>query len=272
MNREMYRTSGRSQAILEALEDRTLQAAQPTFDFGRLTGYGLAGHSWTYQTDYTMKSNVISGQSGSTNATVSVGQQGSGSAASYKVTTSGVSGQSTTMFFQKDGNGTNIVEIEGSFGLGNLTFHLANTRLAPRSLGLGGSYADTGTFTGQFSGSSGSTKVSGTISGSTSASIKLSNQETVTVPAGTFKAVKGAYNISLNGTLKMRLDGQTYNVGISASYPMTFWAVQDLGMVKSQGKFSTALVVEGERASVSLTDTSVLEDYSPRLGKTALAV
>ena len=270
MNRKTCNMCGISQAVIETLEDRTLQAAQPAFDFGRLSGYGLAGHSWTYQTDYAMKSNLMSNRSGSTMGTVSVAQQGSGSGAIFKVTTGGGSGQNTTMFFQKDGNGTNVVEIDGNFGTGKLVFHLSNTRMAPRSLSLGGSYADTGTFTGTFSGSFSGTRVVGNISGATSASLRLLKQETVTVPAGAFKAVKGAYTVSLNGTLSIRVSGQTYIMDITASFPMTFWGMQDLGMVKSQGTFSTVLMAQGERGTATITTSSILQDYSPRTAKAGL--
>jgi hypothetical protein len=41
MNRHTCTAYRSSQPVFEALEDRTLQAAHPTFDLGRLTGYGL---------------------------------------------------------------------------------------------------------------------------------------------------------------------------------------------------------------------------------------
>lgn len=274
------------QVMAEPLECRRMLSGT-TYDFGKLLGYGLAGHSWTYESDYKIKTTTGSGRtsagrgaggerswhtndpgnaSGSGEATVSVARQGSASAGVFKVRTSGASGQGTVMIVRKAGSSMDVGEIDATGPAANLKLHLENTHLAPQKLALSKNYTDGGTFNGKFNGIGGGNTISGTVSGTSAASFKLLSNQTITTPAGSFQAVKGTYQVKLSGTMHVKVNGQSVNVAFSASYPTTFWAVQDIGIVKLDGTMTTSLSAMGEHATSTLHATSVLNDFTPHVG------
>ena len=75
-------------------------------------------------------------------------------------------------------------------------------------------------------------------------------EESVTVPAGTFEALKIEIDTTLN--IEASYEGITLPVTFSGAY--TYWFVQDVGWVKASGS--------GNLLSMSFTETTELQSYS----------
>jgi hypothetical protein len=75
-------------------------------------------------------------------------------------------------------------------------------------------------------------------------------EESVTVPAGTFEALKIQIDTMLN--IEASYEGITLPVTFSGVY--TYWFVQDVGWVKATGS--------GNLLSMSFTETTELQSYS----------
>jgi hypothetical protein len=253
----------------ETLEQRMLFAT--TYDFGKLTGYGLSGHSWTYDNDYSLTSNIFNDISGSGQSTVSVKRQGTGTPTTLKIML-GVGPGKETLITQRDANGTTLTEIDTSFGSGKFKLKLGSTLLAPKTMTLKQTYTDKGTFSGSFSGSVEGTDLSGQINGKTTTTATLSGNASVSTPAGDFSAIKGNYSVKLTGTLKAKINGFGVNVDFSESLPLTFWAVNNFGIVKSQGTLSTSLKAVGQTATVNVKNTATLVDANPPVAQSLIVV
>lgn len=245
--------------LLEGLESRLLFAQ--TYDFASLTGLGLAGHSWKYAADYSVTSNVIDDFAGSGTASVSVKRQGTGTPEKLKVSLSSGSGK-VGLIVQNDSKGLSLLEVNNGFGEGSIKLKLGKTRLAPKTLTIGQKYTDTGTFSGTFSGEIDDTTISGKVTGKTSITTKLTGAANVSTPAGDFSAIKGNFTVKLTGTLKVKIHGISVEVDFSENLPETFWAVDGVGIVKSQSTLSTSLSFLGQKASLKAQVTGNLKSYT----------
>jgi hypothetical protein len=259
------KTSLPPRPLCESLEPRWLAAAHTAYNFGRLTGYELAGRSWTYDVNYSLTSDVLPDSSGSTQATVSVTTLRRGTL--FQVTSGGSQpGGGTIKILQPDRLGTNIIAVDSSTGLGKVKLTLTGTRLAPPSLAMNTVYSDTGTFTGSFTGNAQGIAAVGTITGNTSTKCELLHTQTVTVPDGTFNTVEGTDTLVMTGTLKIKAQGQSVSASYSATYTETFWAVQGVGIVRSLDTVKIGLSVKHQGASIVIHDTSLLTGRSQSPG------
>ncbi|MCY2950852.1 MAG: hypothetical protein NTU53_02615 [Planctomycetota bacterium] len=206
--------------------------APATINLANLLGYSRRGASWNYNTTYKLTSSEGT-DSGSGTGQVSVARRTTqiDGHASNLVTVSAADTTLSTAWFS-DATGTNVNAIATNTDLGKINLTLHDTRIAPKSLTIGKSYSDNGTFDGKFTVSTNGINATGTLSGNTTATTKLIGTEQITVPAGTFNAIKGTYTIKMTGTLRIRYQGKTISVKFSATVNQTFFAVQGTGIVK----------------------------------------
>jgi hypothetical protein len=90
----------------------------------------------------------------------------------------------------------------------------------------------------------------GTATGTAQTSFTAIGEESVTVPAGTFDAMK----IQVDTNLSMNVSYQGLSVPVVFSGSYTYWFVQGVGWVKASGT--------GELADTSFSDTIELQSYS----------
>ncbi|MBN2116246.1 MAG: hypothetical protein JW730_06740 [Anaerolineales bacterium] len=90
----------------------------------------------------------------------------------------------------------------------------------------------------------------GTAEGNAQTNFTAVGNESVTVPAGTFDAMK----IQIDTTLNMTVSYQGLSVPVSFSGPYTYWFVQGVGWVKASGT--------GTAEGTSFSETIELQSYS----------
>jgi hypothetical protein len=256
-----------STRFIESLETRRLCAAHKSFKFGSLTGYTLPGTSLSYDTNFSLKSNLIDPETGSGQVSINVSKAGGGSQPKYLIQTSTDdfntdTTSTSTLTLQSSGQNLNVIKLHTNVGNAAININLSNTRLTPLTTTLGTSYSDSGSFSGTFGGNTLGAKVSASVAGSATGTTKLLDTENVSVPAGTFSSIKGTYTISMTGSMHISLNGKSYNVAFSLSYANTFWAVQNVGIVKLKAITNLGLHIANESGKVTLTNNASLDDFS----------
>ncbi len=264
---------------LESLEHRTFLSGVPIFvgeatpvpkaavsyNLMRLNAYDQRGATWKHNTSGTVSvGSQKRSVSGSSTVTVSRTPSTFDKHLCNVVVSSGGGTSTTKLAWYTDATGTyttaNIVGTE----LGQFDMRLHDSRVAPATMRLNQSYSDTGTFTGTFKGGVGGQKLTGTVSGSTKVGSKLVGLEDVTVPAGSFSAVKGVWDMKLNGQMNLRLGGQSASASFSMTGTSTFWAVPGKGMVKGITSMTITLSVAHQGSvTVKLAATSVMTSFTP---------
>jgi len=233
--------------------------AAATINLADLLGYSRRGGSWNYNATYKLTSSEgTDSLSGAYQVSVARKTTKIDGHASNLVTISTAAAADITLTtaWYSDATGTNVnaVAINSMTNLGKINLTLHDTRIAPKSLTVGKSYSDIGTFDGKLTVSNNGINATGTISGNTTATTKLIGTEQVTVPAGTFNAIKGTYTIQMTGTLRVRYQGKTASAKFSATVNQTFFAVQGTGIVKGTTSASIKITAPGhssETASVT---------------------
>lgn len=90
----------------------------------------------------------------------------------------------------------------------------------------------------------------GTATGNAQTNFTAIGEENVTVPAGTFNAMK----IQVDTTLNMNVSYQGLSIPVAFTGSYTYWFVQGVGWVKASGT--------GEIEGTSLSETTELQSYS----------
>jgi hypothetical protein len=90
----------------------------------------------------------------------------------------------------------------------------------------------------------------GTATGNAQTNFHALGNESVTVPAGTFDALK----IQINTTLNINVSVQAVSVPVTFSGSYTYWLVQDVGWVKASGT--------GSISGTSFSETIELQSYN----------
>lgn len=262
----------------ERLENRWLlsghKAHAPSFDFAQLTDYTASGASWDYQITDSIQTSTGASDSGTGQSNILISQ----SRSTYSVQTSNSftdesgnqSQGQTTINVQPDSKGLAVVQVTGTVGNATTSMNLTGAQLAPMSSVEGKSYKDSGKFSGTYEENNDGTETDGTIKGSAKASSEILDTESVTVPAGTFSAIKGTFDVAMTGTLTLVVNGKKTNAGFSVSYPETFWAVQNVGIVQIQAATDIGIKVKKQDITVQANVAAGLED-SNTLGTDSVA-
>jgi|GEM_PF-6646491 len=241
--------------------------AASSYNLMNLFAYDKLGAQWTYRTRYTARSSEGS-DSGSGTQSVNVGRQTVRiDGHNCDVVTIDTPETSQKYAWYSDSSGTYCTLIATDLGMGKLELKLHDTRVAPRSLSVGRTYSDKGTFDGTFTISGYGQSIVGKVGGSVAATSRLAGTETVKVAAGRFSAVKGQYELTMSGKMTIRYQGRNYTANFSATASETFWAVPGTGMVKSQDQMSVYVSMSGESERVTVTSNTELTGSS--LVKTA---
>jgi hypothetical protein len=248
-------------AAVEPLEHRTLLSAAPSFNLYNLMYTKKLGASWTYDGSFDVSGDASDSGSG----TVTVGvlskpKTFDGHLGTQVYTNS--NGVDAKLGFYRDADGLHASALVNVSDFGTLSVSLKGTVLAPPTLTGGGPASRAGgTFTGTLSFDGDAISAEGTISGNATVRSQLLKTQKVTVAAGTFNTVKGTTTIALDGTLKIRAGGQTFNADYSATIAQTFWAAADVGVVKFNSTSRIGASGDGESASVRIDADGALTSY-----------
>lgn len=253
--------------MIEALESREFLSASPVRDFLSTAGYSAAGSWWDYDVNYSLNSNITSPQSGSGSTHIAVSRSGKHPTrySPLKIQTTG-SGSNITLYLQKTSTGTSVIQLEGKVGAGTMTLKMTNLQFAPATVVDGTTYTSNGNFTGTFTASMNGASATGDVSGRAAASATILGVRGVTVPSGTYQAVKGVYTISVNGTIHLTAQGQSVTAQFKESISETFYSVKRVGIVKVDASQSVNLTAEGESVWLTGTTSGALTGYNLAAG------
>ena len=257
----MESVSNPSRASCECLEHRMMFASPSTLM--ELSSYDRLGAWWNYDTNYTVAAGGRT-QSGSGSGRVAV-----------QTSTRTIDGHrcqlivqdnkdvDVSMAWYTDGGGTHAAAQITKTNTGSFDLRLHDTSLAPAAMIPGRTYSDTGTFDGTFTAGVNGARITGRLTGTSKTTSRLDGRTPVTVPAGTFNAMKGTWVIDLTGSLVVRVGGQTYTAQFSSRTTSTFWAVPKKGVVRNTTAMTIGLKVPGEGSeSVKVNTQSDLRSSS----------
>jgi hypothetical protein len=225
--------------LLEPLSPRLLLAAPEAIPVLHLIGFDQRGSAWTYESKYAVAGSDFDDVNGRGEFSVAVRDNlkriRGNDCVMVDVSSDGVT--ATTAWFTNK-RGTYLASTFLETEIGDFRLNLGDTRVAPKSLTLGQTETRT-------------SRVSATIDpggdfldlgfdlnslsfkGEATTTWKLTDRQTVTVPAGTFDAVHGSFTASYEGSVKARVAGVSVKFKVEVSAPMEFWAVEGRGIVLS---------------------------------------
>jgi hypothetical protein len=206
-------------------------AKQPSYSLMNLMNYNRRGASWRYAVRYSLSGSMGS-RSGSGTETVRIASQPK-NVDGHQCNAVVISDPNTTATFAwySDSGGTYMTMQAMQVSGMKLTINLHGTRVAPKLLSAGQKSSDSGDFDGTMNLSYAGQSAKATMSGSTSASSQLMGTEKVTVPAGTFRAVKGSYKVAMRGKITVTYQGESQTANFAGTATQTFWAVANRGVV-----------------------------------------
>lgn len=255
---------GANTASLEQLEPRFfLSGAPESYNLMNLLGYDRRGASWKYNTtaSYVDLDGEIQTRSQSTKVNIATAQ------AKYDGQLSNVVkfyGPDVTLAsaWYSNSKGTFQSLSFTSGAIGELNINLHDTKIAPKSMVVGQTYHDTGTFDGSFSGDVFGELLTGTFSGNDNVTSGLSRHQTIRTKAGSYDAIKGSYDITVTGKLKLSIAGKAFNIDFSADQSTVFWAVPNVGVAKHIASATiTYKAPDQDPFSTKLDETSSLASY-----------
>lgn len=152
-----------------------------------------------------------------------------------------------------DRTGIYCAMVENNTQQGKIRMNLRDACIAPRSLAIGQSYSDQGTFDCTVTVLVDGEKVTGTATGSVASTCRLTGTEKTKVGTTQLSAVKGEYEVKTSGNVRFRYHGHSYTAHMDFTIAETFWAVPGIGRVRSVMKVPMKISVEDQSVSIGVT-------------------
>jgi hypothetical protein len=263
----MPRSISLKDSMVEGLERRVLLAAE--YNLFNLLGYNQRGAEWEYRSSGESTSWISGNQeiTGKTTVTVAKKRKEFAGILSNLVKTKGKD-SAFSLAWAKDDQGRALAtgavatEFSGIPGL-SLEVELNGTRVAPKKMEVGKVYRDDGTFSGDVVFVVEGDTISGTFDGTTEVSSRLLGKESITVPAGTFNAVKGRITLEFDGVVELDFGGISIPADVHVVQKTTFWAVPQTGIVRMRQQLQNELELEGEPRETTADAVSKLIEHTP---------
>jgi len=255
---------GANVSLLEPLEPRCLLSGAPeSYNLMSLLGYDRRGASWKYNTvaTYVDLDDQTTTRSQSTKVNIATAQAKFDGQLSNVVKFYGPDVTLTSAWYSNSkGTFQSLSFTSGAIGELNITLH--DTKIAPKSMVVGQTYHDTGTFDGRINDDVLGESLTGTFSGNDTVTSGLSRHQTIRTKAGSYDAIKGSYEVTVTGKLKLNIAGETINVDFSADQNTVFWAVPNVGVAKHITSATvTYQAPDQDPFSTKLDETSSLASY-----------
>jgi 5-hydroxyisourate hydrolase-like protein (transthyretin family) len=172
-------------------------------------------------------------------------------------------GQTAKMAWFTDQSGSHIVNMVSNTTLGKMTIDMKAIVVAPKSLRIGTLYSNSGPASGTINGDFEGRSLSANFSGRSFVSAKLIRWENVTVPYGTFKAMKLKVETSVqDARINVSLEGVgSASANFSVKQIETAWAVPFLGMIKDNANQVIKISDSVDNMTLKTAVESVLRDH-----------
>lgn len=168
----------------------------------------------------------------------------------------------TQMAWYTDASGLHMQQWMMDSDVGRMTLDMKSVVVAPKLMTVGTVYSNSGPISGTFRMNLDGEILNCTISGRSNVSMQLMGWQDVTVPYGTYKAMKMKSTVSIqNANFTIRYGGESVTLRFSVSSTDTVWGAPNVGLVKTTSVATQRFTDGVDTIDVRATSNARLTDH-----------